>query len=175
MFEGSSLVDRVVEKSPERYSTREQATELLQGVLKEGFIKSIGRSRLFEDGSQLFYWTENSQSPNNMATTVNSRTQVTSLLRCNHIIISRLWLTMTPPPPLSVHRTPPMPIKRQPVRIIQISVKVLLVSFYSLLTTGKSQTGWLIANFNFRSWPVKNAPQMGDWNFNNFLIFLICF
>ena len=90
VFEGSSLVDKVVEKSPERYSTREKATELLQGVLKEGFIKSIGRSRLFEDGSQLFYWRENTQSPNNMATTVNSRTQVTFLLRCNHIIISRL-------------------------------------------------------------------------------------
>lgn len=75
VFKGSSLVDSVVEKSPQRYSTREKATELLQGVLKEGLIKSIGRSRLFEDGSQLFYWTEISQSPNNMATTVNSRTQ----------------------------------------------------------------------------------------------------
>ncbi|KAL9974844.1 hypothetical protein ACROYT_G011940 [Oculina patagonica] len=75
VFEGSSLVDRLVEKSPERYSTREKATEVLQGVLKEGFIKSIGRSRVFEDGAQLFYWTENSPSSNNMATTVNSRTQ----------------------------------------------------------------------------------------------------
>ena len=92
VFEGSSLVDRVVEKSPERYSTREKATVLLQGVLEEGFIKSIGRSRLFEDGSQLFYWTETSQSLNNMATTVNARTQVRSLLCCNQIIMSRLMI-----------------------------------------------------------------------------------
>lgn len=123
VFEGSSLVDRVVEKSPERYSTREKATELLQGVLKEGFIKSIGRSRLFEDGSQLFYWTEISQSTNNMATTVNSRTQVTSLLCCNQIITSRLMIG---------HDTTPSPIRAPlPYRIIQISVKMSLVLFCS--------------------------------------------
>ncbi|KAJ7360456.1 riboflavin kinase [Desmophyllum pertusum] len=73
VFEGSSLVDRVIEKSPDRYSTRDKATELLQGILKEGIIKSIGRSSLFEDGAQLFYWTETSHSPDNMATT--ARTQ----------------------------------------------------------------------------------------------------
>lgn len=76
VFEGSLLVDKLTEKSPERFPTREQATELLQSVLKEGIIKSIGRSRLYEDGSQLFYWSETSQTPSNMATTANLRTQV---------------------------------------------------------------------------------------------------
>ena len=53
-----------------------QTLQLLQSVLKEGIIKGIGRSRLYEDGSQLFYWSETSQTPSNMATTANLRTQV---------------------------------------------------------------------------------------------------
>lgn len=76
MFEGTSLVDRLVENSPKKFSNREKATELLQGVFKEGLIKGIGRSRLFEDDDQLFYWTGDLQPPNNMAATANARTRV---------------------------------------------------------------------------------------------------
>ena len=81
MFEGSRLVDKLVEKSPGKFSTRDKATELLQVVLKEGIIKSISRSRLFEDGDQLFYWTANLQPPDDMAAMANARTRVTSLFK----------------------------------------------------------------------------------------------
>ena len=77
MFEGSSLVDELVEKSPIAFSNRERATEFLQQVVKGGLIKSIGRSQLFEDGAQLFYWTESLQpSKDNMTDIANARARV---------------------------------------------------------------------------------------------------
>lgn len=78
MFEVSSLVDELVEKSPTEFSNREKATELLQQVVKGGLIKSIGRSQLPEDSAQLFYWTKSLQpSKDNMTDTANARARVT--------------------------------------------------------------------------------------------------
>ena len=83
MFEGSSLVDSLVEKLHHTFPTRESATQFLQGVLDGGFIKSIGRSQCFEDGAQLFYWTEKFQtSRENMADIANGKTRVTIVFFC---------------------------------------------------------------------------------------------
>lgn len=91
VFEGSSLVDKLVQQSPEKFPHRDKATELLQRALKEGIIKSIGRSKLFEDGAQLFYWTENLVQPtNNMAATANARARV------NIIVIRYKYDTKSP-------------------------------------------------------------------------------
>ena len=71
------MVDSLISKSHHTFPTRESATDLLQGILDEGLIKSIGRSRSFEDGSQLFYWVENLQTTKkDMADIANSRTRV---------------------------------------------------------------------------------------------------
>lgn len=70
------MVDSLIRKSHSTFPTRESATYLLQEILDEGFIKSIGKSQTFEDGSQLFYWAENLQTTNkDMADIANSRTR----------------------------------------------------------------------------------------------------
>ena len=58
MFKGSGLVDSLLKTSPDKFGSREEATKRAQLFLEGGCIKSITKSRLFEDGTQLYFWRD---------------------------------------------------------------------------------------------------------------------